>query len=72
MRALCESHRALDHDAEIHRADIAAHGELTVPVLATGGGVQTLAANYQATLDLIEMLDWLRAVPDQQDLQNTT
>ncbi|GAB1689722.1 hypothetical protein [Krasilnikovia sp. M28-CT-15] len=23
-----------------------------------------LGANYQATLDLVEMLDWLRAVPD--------
>ena len=26
-----------------------------------------LGANYQATLDLIEMLDWLRAVPDGHD-----
>jgi transposase len=31
-----------------------------------------LAVNYQATLDLVEMLDWLRAVPDHQDLQDTT
>ena len=31
-----------------------------------------LAVNYQDTLDLVEMLDWLRAVRDQQDLQNTT
>jgi len=34
MRALCEIYRELDHDAEIHRANIAAHGKLTVPVLA--------------------------------------
>jgi pimeloyl-ACP methyl ester carboxylesterase len=34
------------HDAEIHRADIAANGKLTVPVLASGGGAQILAANY--------------------------
>ena len=46
MRALCEIYRELDHDADIHRADIAAHGKLTVPVLASGGGAQTLAANY--------------------------
>jgi pimeloyl-ACP methyl ester carboxylesterase len=45
MRALCEIYRELDHDADIHRADIAAHGKLTVPVLASGGGAQTLAAN---------------------------
>jgi pimeloyl-ACP methyl ester carboxylesterase len=46
MRALCEIYRELDHDAEIHSADIAANGKLTVPVLASGGGAQTLAANY--------------------------
>lgn len=46
IRALCEVYRELDHDADIHRADIAAHGKLTMPVLATGGGAQTLAANY--------------------------
>jgi hypothetical protein len=32
------------------------------------GGAGTLAV----TLDLIEMLDWLRAVPDHQHPQNTT
>jgi hypothetical protein len=31
MRALCEIYRELDHDAEIHRADIAANGRLTIP-----------------------------------------
>jgi pimeloyl-ACP methyl ester carboxylesterase len=41
-----EIYRELDHDAEIHSADIAANGKLTVPVLASGGGAQTLAANY--------------------------
>ena len=46
MRTLCEVYRELDHDAEIHRADIAANGKLTVPVLASGGGAQILAANY--------------------------
>ena len=46
MRALCEIYRELDHDAEIHREDIAANGKLTVPVLASVGGAQTLAANY--------------------------
>jgi len=30
MRALCEIYRELDHDAAIHRVDIAAHGKLTV------------------------------------------
>ena len=46
MRALCEVYRELDHDAAIHRADLVANGKLTIPVLATGGGAQTLAANY--------------------------
>ncbi len=31
-----------------------------------------LAANFQATLDLVETLDWLRAVPDNQDPQDRT
>jgi pimeloyl-ACP methyl ester carboxylesterase len=53
MRALCEIYRELDHDAEIHRADIAAHGKLTVPVLASGGGTQTLAVNYRAMCEEI-------------------
>ena len=48
MRALCEIYRELDHDAEIHRADLASNGKLTLPVLASGGGAQTLAANYEA------------------------
>ena len=46
IRALCEIYHELDQDAAIHRADLAAHGRLTIPVLATGGGAQTLAANY--------------------------
>ena len=46
MRALCEIYRELDHGGDIRRADIAAHGKLTIPVLASGGGAQTLAANY--------------------------
>jgi hypothetical protein len=46
MRAPCEIYRELDHDAEIHRANIAVNGKLSVPVLASGGGAQTLAANY--------------------------
>lgn len=31
-----------------------------------------LAAHYQATLDLVEALDWLRAIPDGHDRQNRT
>lgn len=31
-----------------------------------------LAAHYQATVDLVEALDWLRAIPDQQDPQDRT
>ncbi|GAB1692703.1 hypothetical protein KRM28CT15_45060 [Krasilnikovia sp. M28-CT-15] len=31
-----------------------------------------LGANYQATLDLVEMLDWLRAVPDGHDPRDRT
>lgn len=46
MRALCEIYRELDHDAELNRASLQARGKLTVPVLASGGGEQTLAKNY--------------------------
>jgi pimeloyl-ACP methyl ester carboxylesterase len=46
MRALCEIYRELDHDADIHRSELQAHGKLTVPALASGGGAQTLAKNY--------------------------
>ncbi|MEU7588122.1 transposase, partial [Micromonospora sp. NPDC049230] len=31
-----------------------------------------LATHFQATLDLVETLDWLRAVPDHQDLRDRT
>jgi pimeloyl-ACP methyl ester carboxylesterase len=48
MRALCEIYRELDHDADIHRAAIAKNGKITVPVLASGGGTQSLAVNYEA------------------------
>lgn len=64
MRALCEIYRALDDDAEVHRADIAAHGKLTVPVLATGGGAQTLAANYQAMCAEVAEHVTGRLIPD--------
>lgn len=40
MRALCEIYRELNRDAEIHRAQLNAHGKLTVPVLASGGNAQ--------------------------------
>jgi pimeloyl-ACP methyl ester carboxylesterase len=48
MRALCEIYRELDHDADIHRAAIGKNGKISVPVLASGGATQTLAANYEA------------------------
>lgn len=47
MRALCEIYRELDHDARIHRDAVASDGKLTVPVLASGGATQALAAHYQ-------------------------
>ena len=31
-----------------------------------------LAANYQATIDLVETLDWLRAIPDGHDPRDRT
>jgi pimeloyl-ACP methyl ester carboxylesterase len=46
MRCLFEIYRTLDEDARIHREAIERDGKLTVPVLATGGGAQTLARNY--------------------------
>ncbi|GAA1287840.1 alpha/beta fold hydrolase [Streptomyces javensis] len=53
MRALCEIYRELDHDAQIHRDAIASSGRLTVPVLASGGATQALAANYKAMCEEI-------------------
>jgi nucleoside-diphosphate-sugar epimerase len=53
-----------DHDADIHRADIAAHGKLTVPVLASGGGAQTLAANYAPMCEEIAIDVTGHLVPD--------
>jgi pimeloyl-ACP methyl ester carboxylesterase len=64
MRALCEIYRELDHDADIHRADIAAHGKLTVPILASGGGAQTLAANYAPMCEEIAIDVTGHLVPD--------
>jgi pimeloyl-ACP methyl ester carboxylesterase len=64
MRALCEIYRELDHDADIHRVDIAAHGKLTVPVLASGGGAQTLAANYAPMCEEIAIDVTGHLVPD--------
>jgi pimeloyl-ACP methyl ester carboxylesterase len=64
MRALCEIYRELDHDAEIHRAEIATHGKLTVPVLASGGGAQTLAANYPAMCEEVAVNVTGHLVPD--------
>ena len=63
-RALCEIYRELDHDADIHRADIAAHGKLTVPILASGGGAQTLAANYAPMCEEIAIDVTGHLVPD--------
>jgi pimeloyl-ACP methyl ester carboxylesterase len=54
----------LDHDADIHRADIAAHGKLTVPILASGGGAQTLAANYAPMCEEIAIDVTEQLVPD--------
>jgi pimeloyl-ACP methyl ester carboxylesterase len=64
MRALCEIYRELDHDADIHRTDIAANGKLTVPVLASGGGAQTLAANYAPMCEEVAIDVTGHLVPD--------
>jgi pimeloyl-ACP methyl ester carboxylesterase len=64
MRALCEIYRELDHDAEIHRANIAANGKLPVPVLASGGGAQTLAANYAPMCEEVALDVTGHLVPD--------
>lgn len=53
MRALCEIYRELDHDAEIHRAQLEDRGKLPFPVLAVGGGAQELAVNYVAMCEQI-------------------
>ena len=64
MRALCEIYRELDHDADIHRTDIAEHGRLTVPVLASGDATQTLATNYRAMCEEIANNVTGHLVPD--------
>jgi pimeloyl-ACP methyl ester carboxylesterase len=48
MRALCEIYRELDNDADMHRKAVEENGKITVPVLASGGGTQTIAGNYEA------------------------
>lgn len=53
MRALCEIYRELDHDAELHRRVIQEQGKLRMPVLASGGGAQSLAKNYLAMCEEI-------------------
>ncbi|MEU8283072.1 transposase [Micromonospora sp. NPDC048905] len=35
-------------------------------------GLDKLATHFQAALDLVETLDWLRAVPEHQDLRGRT
>jgi pimeloyl-ACP methyl ester carboxylesterase len=63
MRALCEIYR-LDHDAAFHRTDIDANGKLTVPVLASGGGAQTLAAKYAPMCEKVALDVTGHLVPD--------
>lgn len=45
MRALCEIYREFEQDTALNRADLEVNGKLTVPVLASGGAAQALAAN---------------------------
>ena len=52
----------LDHDADIHRVDIAVHGKLTVPVLASGGGAPILAVRPATPPPGPRgVFDWVRA-----------
>lgn len=46
MRALCETYRELDHNAELNRAAVAKDGKLAMPVLASGGASNPLAENF--------------------------
>lgn len=46
MSALFEIYRELDNDAAINREVLQREGKLLMPVLATGGGEQSLARNY--------------------------
>ena len=46
MRALCETYRELDHNAELNRAAVTKDGKLAMPVLASGGATNPLAENF--------------------------
>lgn len=64
MRALCEIYRELDRDAELNRNALAAHGKLTMPVLASGGAEQALAKNYPTMCEEIAESVTGHLVPD--------
>lgn len=64
MRALFEAYAAFERDAEIHRANLAEHGRIHIPVLATGGGEQSLARNYAPMMEEIASDVTGHLVPD--------
>ncbi|WP_426007274.1 alpha/beta fold hydrolase [Paenarthrobacter sp. NyZ202] len=51
MRAMFEVYAAFEHDAALIRENLAKNGRIDVPVLATGGGEQTLARNYAPMME---------------------
>ncbi|OFJ51008.1 alpha/beta fold hydrolase [Mycolicibacterium grossiae] len=48
IRAMCEIYRQLDDDADDNRTALLRHGKLTIPVLASGGAANPLAAHFRA------------------------
>ncbi|MEN8584742.1 alpha/beta hydrolase [Burkholderia sp. RS01] len=64
MRALFEAYAAFERDVEIHRANLAEHGKIHMPVLATGGAEQSLARNYAPMMEEIASDVTGHLVPD--------
>lgn len=64
MRALCEVYRELDRDAEDNRAALAEHGKLAIPVLASGGASNPLAANFRAMCEEVAESVTYQLVPE--------
>lgn len=64
MRALCETYRELDHDADLNRAALMNGGKLSMPVLASGGGAGPLAKNYPTMCEEIAESVTAHLIPD--------
>lgn len=64
IRAMCETYRELDRDADDNRTALRRHGKLTVPVLASGGACNPLARHFRAMCEEVAHTVTDQLVPD--------